>query len=131
MIEIDVDKLPKNMNMDSIFKLYRNAGLVFIDEKVLRDFGWALKQLRDNQQLTRHDWNWAQTIFLIKGRTIEYNKFQSFKDNAGQAFNPPDDVVIRDHIDMKTVDGTYVMGWIPSQEDILATDWIIVDRHET
>ena len=30
------------------------------------------------------------------------------------------------HIDMKSADGSYVVGWLASQTDILAEDWEIV-----
>lgn len=33
---------------------------------------------------------------------------------------------IAPHIDMKSVDGTYVVGWLASQIDMLAEDWEIV-----
>jgi hypothetical protein len=36
------------------------------------------------------------------------------------------DVKIAPHIDMKAADGTYVVGWLASQTDMLAEDWKIV-----
>ena len=96
--------------------------------RIAHDFGWALQKLREGEQLTRMNWNLNQRIFLIKGRSISYNTFQSFKNNAFQAFDPPEDVVIRDRIDMKAVDGTYITGWLPSGEDIFAEDWLTVNK---
>lgn len=92
------------------------------------DFGWALKMLKEGKQLTRMSWNLNQRIFLITGRTVDYNVFQSWENNANQAFDPPQDVVIRDHIDMKMVDGSYLTGWTPSQEDMFADDWVTVEK---
>ena len=92
------------------------------------DFAWALERLKEGKQLTRISWNFNQRIFLITGRTVDYNTFYSWKNNACQAFDPPQDVVIRDHIDMKMVDGTYLTGWTPSQDDLFADDWVIVER---
>jgi hypothetical protein len=31
------------------------------------------------------------------------------------------------YITMKTADGSIVMGWLASQPDMLADDWVIVD----
>ena len=31
------------------------------------------------------------------------------------------------HIDMKAADGSYVVGWLASQTDMLAEDWDIID----
>ena len=36
-------------------------------------------------------------------------------------------VKICSHIDMKAADGTMVIGWLASQTDMLAEDWVIVD----
>ena len=75
----------------------------------------------------RKEWlDSGKCIFLIKGRTVEYNTFQSWKNNANKAFDPPADVVIKDHIDMRDECGRYITGWSPSQEDILAVDWYLV-----
>lgn len=36
-------------------------------------------------------------------------------------------VKICPHIDMKAADDSYVVGWLASQTDLLAEDWVIVD----
>lgn len=35
-------------------------------------------------------------------------------------------VTIMPHIDMKAADDTYVVGWLASQIDMLAEDWVKV-----
>jgi len=98
-----------------------------IEGKPTGDFSWALQMLKMGFHVARKGWNDNNMrIFLIKGRTVEYNTFQSWKNNANAAFNPPEDVVLQDHIDMKAADGTYVTGWLASQADMLANDWVIV-----
>lgn len=37
-----------------------------------------------------------------------------------------DQLVINDHIDMKTADGSITIGWTASQVDMLSDDWFIV-----
>jgi hypothetical protein len=37
-----------------------------------------------------------------------------------------DTIRIGAHIDMRSADGTLVIGWLASQTDMLATDWEIV-----
>jgi hypothetical protein len=39
----------------------------------------------------------------------------------------PSEVVINAHIDMRTADGSLTIGWAPSQVDMLAEDWTILD----
>ncbi len=31
------------------------------------------------------------------------------------------------HIDMKAADGSYVVGWLASQTDLLSDDWCIIE----
>ena len=89
---------------------------------VVMDFGGALKHLKIGCVARRNAWSEGDYIFLITGRTVDYNTFQSWQNNANQAFDPPHDVKIVDHIDAK-VNGRYITGWIPTCEDILAEDW--------
>jgi len=118
---IFIDEKQKQNSLDAL-----KAGLKDIYES--GEFGAALIWLRAGMHAARKGWNGKNMcIFLIEGRTVEYNTFQSWKNNANRAFAPPQDVVIADHIDMKAADGTYVTGWSPSQEDMLAEDWYIVE----
>jgi hypothetical protein len=97
-----------------------------LDKLRLQDFGWALRMLREGKSVCRKGWNGKDMcVFLIKGRTVEYNTFQSWKNNANKVYDPPYDIQIADHIDMKAAHGLYVTGWVASQTDILATDWEI------
>ena len=89
-----------------------------------KDFGWALKQIKEGSVVCRAAWRGNACIFLIKGRTIEYNTFQKFRNNACQAFDPPKDVVIEDHIDGKR-NGVYIRGVNLDYCDMLAEDWEI------
>lgn len=91
----------------------------------MSDFGLALTLINQDRLVKRKTWK-NQCIFLIRGRTVDYNVFQSWENNANWAFKPPKDIEIRDHIDAKLEDGTYLTGWTPTQEDMLATDWEIV-----
>jgi hypothetical protein len=37
------------------------------------------------------------------------------------------DIKINAHIDMKSADGSIVIGWLASQTDMLSNDWAIVN----
>ena len=124
-ISLDTETLDRRMTIEEIMNMYKASGVVFKDEK--HDFGWALKWLKRGNHVARQGWKGEDMcIFLIKGRIIDYNTFQSWKNAANRAFDPPVDIKIADHIDMKAADGTYVTGWLASQTDMLAEDWFIV-----
>ena len=38
------------------------------------------------------------------------------------------EIVLNPHIDMKTADGSFTIGWAPSQVDMFSCDWMIVEN---
>ena len=95
------------------------------------DFSQALALLKSGNRLSRSGWLAEEVgsdswICLAKGApALESKKFwnehsrQFAYDNGGSA-----EVV--DYFLLKTVDDKIQMGWSPSQEDCLATDWYLV-----
>lgn len=87
------------------------------------NFGTALESIKQGKKVAREGWNGnGMFIFLTKGREIPNDKERSFKH-----FEEQETVVLRDHIDMKDAQGGYVSGWLASQTDMLAEDWLIVE----
>lgn len=95
---------------------------------IYQTFSKALIWLKQGKMVTRAIWK-DTCIFLTKGRTVEYNTFQNFKNNACQAFDPPQDIEITDHIDAKH-NGKYITGVVLQQYDLLAEDWEIYKNKE-
>lgn len=86
------------------------------------DFSKALHALKDGLKVAREGWNGkGMFIFLTEGREVPNNKERSFSHFDG------DTVTLSSHIDMKDAQGNYVSGWLASQTDLLADDWVIVD----
>lgn len=76
----------------------------------MMNFGQAIEKLKAGKQVAREGWNGkGMHLELKEGNPLE---------------------LLRDHIVMKTVDGTRV-PWVASQTDILAEDWVLVgDIHK-
>lgn len=106
------------------------------------DFGQAIRLLKEGKSVCRAGWNG-------KGVFVYLNKGNFAADLLG--FKPGDDVQ-PDHpstlngvsiglfeaggsgtvtrmpnINMRAADGSTVVGWLASQTDILATDWMLVE----
>ena len=91
-------------------------------------FGEAIESLKQGQKVARKGWN-GKAMFLSLSRNEEFeleaDKFWSphnaefAKDNGGTATVLP-------CITMKTADNKVLMGWLASQTDMLAEDWVIV-----
>ena len=85
-------------------------------------FSEALVCLKNGFRMARSGWNGkGMFIFLTEGRDVPNNKERSF------AYFPGDSVKLCSHIDMMAADGSYVSGWLASQTDLLAEDWVVVN----
>lgn len=85
-------------------------------------FSKALELLKQGEKITRKGWNGkGMWIIYTPGRVIENLEPSSFYDKCG--FEAP--VTITGHIDMKAADGSMVVGWLASQTDLFADDWMV------
>lgn len=77
---------------------------------VVGSFGWALERLNEGSRVARAGWNG-------KGMWLCYI-------NPGNAMCKG--FHMQPCIGMKTVDSKMQPGWVPSQQDMLTVDWVIV-----
>lgn len=102
-------------------------------EKEVKDFGSAIKALKDGYGLSRTQWGDGPIIYLNAGssdvskelevRPEYFNGVPSslfVKGDVGTLTRLP-------NINFKGVNGVIFMGWTPSQEDIFAEDWTVID----
>ena len=100
------------------------------------DFGKAIATLKQGKMVARKGWNGkGMFVYLVAGRLVKDNEFRNEAVQAvrlaykleGNMGNLPSDRIVNSHIDMKTADGSLTIGWAPSQPDMLADDWGIVE----
>lgn len=89
------------------------------------DFGMALVALKRGKAVARKEWN-GEGMFLTlqNGSVVEG---VNMHNEPAKNYYGDSKVKICPHIDMKAADGTYVVGWLASQTDMLAEDWDIVE----
>lgn len=92
------------------------------------DFGEALKELKAGKAVARAGWN-GKGMFLTlqNGSTVDGIMM---RNEPAKIYYGDNKVKIQAHIDMKAADGTYVVGWLASQTDMLAEDWEVVEINE-
>ena len=95
------------------------------DPEVIMDFGEALTRLKRGECVARKGWN-GKGMFLTLQTGSEVDGSLMRNENAKQ-FYGDSKVRICPHIDMKAADGSYVVGWLASQTDLLAEDWVTID----
>ncbi|MCS2316064.1 DUF2829 domain-containing protein [Phocaeicola vulgatus] len=101
-------------------------------------FGQALESLKRGHLVTRKGWNGkGMFIFMRPEDSLPTNMIvnqvkslpESFKiwvsDNYGDS--ETDKIKFTAYLCMKAADGTIVNGWLASQTDMLANDWVIVE----
>lgn len=86
------------------------------------DFAWALRQLMAGKKLTREGWNGAdQFVFMVPGSTFNVNRAPLL------GIYPEDtEITYLPHLDLRNAQGK-VGTWTPSNGDLFADDWELVD----
>lgn len=101
-------------------------------------FGQALESLKRGHLVARKGWNGkGMFIFMRPEDSLSADMIvnqvkslpESFKkwvaNNHGDLAN--DKIKFTAYLCMKAADGTVVNGWLASQTDMLANDWVIVE----
>ena len=93
------------------------------------DFGKALEAMKAGFRVSRAGWN-GKGMWLALScngtRTVEAANFWS-PHNAAFAIEQGGAATVLPSITMKTATNEILMGWLASQTDILAEDWVILD----
>jgi hypothetical protein len=118
----DGDMIARNpvnhKDMWLIAKEYFEANFVELNGN---NFGWAIQQLKEGKRVARSGWN-GKGMFLFLTKPLL--AFSQNIDDYGVK-NEPD--TIGKSIVMKTADGKLVIGWLASQTDMLAEDWVVLN----
>lgn len=93
-------------------------------------FGGALELMKMGFKVARKGWNGKGMFIYMQDGSHPY--FYQLKDDVqrklmnSHCVNNDGMVTICPHIDMKAADGSIVTGWLASQTDMFAEDWIVV-----
>lgn len=96
------------------------------------NFGEALEALKAGKKVARAGWNGkGMYLYLVHGTTVDKENLR----NEASLILPEDDGAMHgtgvanflSHIDMRTASGDVCIGWLASQTDMLAEDWLVVD----
>lgn len=91
------------------------------------NFGQAIEEMKEGKRVRRAGWNGKNMcIFITPGSMVPYSKLREETQKAYIDYNKSV-VTIGPHIDMKSADGTLVIGWLASQTDMLSEDWEIAE----
>ena len=93
-------------------------------------FGMAIESMKRGKKVARRGWNgkgmWLCVPLFDGPREIPAVDIWG-KPNAEYAEQNGGTAKVMPYVTMKTADGAIVMGWLASQTDMLAEDWVIVE----
>ena len=83
-------------------------------------FGLALEATKKGMRIARAGWNGkGMYVFLVHG--------MDFHTNADLSELDDQDVEVLDCLVIRTATGAFCPGWLASQTDMLADDWMVVE----
>lgn len=90
------------------------------------NFGLALEAMKMGLKVARSGWNGkGMWLAIQEGSTITKDKARGGVAKM-LADEGVESIVIKRHIDMRSADGSVVVGWLASQTDMLEDDWFIL-----
>ena len=93
------------------------------------NFGEAIAALQSGKKVAREGWN-GKGMFILRAGGYSVHKdalrpggpiTKEFLESRGV-----DEMLIQPHFDMWTAQNQYQTGWLASQSDMQATDWVVV-----
>lgn len=98
----------------------------------LLDFGEALELLKQGKRVAREGWN-GKGMFIVLMPALYlpcYNSQASgakVNDRTAKHIGKDTPLDSQPYIAMKTATNQWQPGWLASQADILAEDWVVLD----
>lgn len=93
----------------------------------LTDFGWAIRLLKNGGRVAREGWNgkgmylWLLPSAMVKAEWCREPHLRAVAEAHGG------EIEALGSIRMMTADGKVLTGWLASQTDMLAEDWMEVN----
>lgn len=107
-----------DLHLKSCPEIRINEYHIHIPQEEVMDFGVALMNLKEGRRVARKGWNG-------KGQYLELATDISYTSAAGQIINCEHATIGNKAIAFVGTSGVQ-MGWLASQADMLAEDWIIL-----
>ena len=89
-------------------------------------FAQVIEALKQGKKITRKGWNGkGMYLWLVPKSFVK--KDWCHDKGLLEAIGDKEGIVCNAHIRMYCADGSITSGWVPSQVDMMADDWMIVE----
>lgn len=83
-------------------------------------FGLALEAAKKGMRIARAGWN-GKGMYVFLAQEVGFHTYADITDLPEDGFD------VLDCLCMRTADGNICPGWLASQTDMLADDWVILE----
>lgn len=96
----------------------------------MNGIGWAVKQMQDGKKVCRGGWN-GKGMFVVLMSALSLPPFNTqgterkVNDRTAKWIGENTPLESQPYIAMFTAQGHWQPGWVCSQSDLLATDWML------
>lgn len=98
------------------------------------NFGQAIEALKKGKLVARSGWNGkGMFLFIRPEASVPVEMVKTLPEQVKEHFRKnvnSEEAVFTGYICMKAADESIVNGWLASQTDILAEDWVVLDHEE-
>lgn len=99
-------------------------------QRSVLDFGAALRALKHGERVARRGWNGKDMWLALScdgSREVPAAGFWAPANRKWAEQQPNGTAMVLPSITMKTATGEILMGWLASQTDMLAEDWMVLE----
>ena len=96
-------------------------------------FGDAIEKAREGKKIARHAWRGTcMYVYMTNAHTVAAESWVEKMPSQKLTEEEKKDggVLIESHLDMMTARGARVIGWSPTNADILSIDWYVLKEDE-
>ena len=117
-----------DLHLKSCPEIRINEYHIHIPQEEVMDFGVALMNLKEGRRVARKGWN-GKGMYVFLAHDVEFATdadLSEFNPAHIEDHNELNSVEVGDVLVMRTAQGTLQPGWLASQADMMAEDWIIL-----
>lgn len=117
-----------DLHLKSCPEIRINEYHIHIPQEEVMDFGVALMNLKEGRRAARKGWN-GKGMYVFLATDVSFHTkadLGEFNSEHSEECSELNSVEVGDMLVLRTAQGALQPGWLASQADMLAEDWVIL-----
>lgn len=117
-----------DLHLKSCPEIRINEYHIHIPQEEVMDFGVALMNLKEGRRAARKGWN-GKGMYVFLATDVSFHTkadLGEFNSEHSEECSELNSVEVGDMLLLRTAQGALQPGWLASQADMLAEDWVIL-----